>query len=442
MNILQRSPITHPQTRYLWYDIIDVFSTESTTRSLNMKRSGILSISFAVVLAAALFSLLAFWTTKDIGFNAAVSLCNAVETRLRFSCYRSNIERHYRGNLAGFLEKLKTDKKSFKFDSIFKNEKVSYAIFGTNCHTFYHAVGDFIAANTTLKEVDIKEALDYCPSTCTAGCTMGLYKRTALDSSFSIDLLRRFYNICREGERNQCAHEIGHLLQDKYFYSVLKTLDEISERAYDLKPEKRFQYVTTTTTDFNAPFEKCKDIISKNKLAQCYTGVGHNLFLFSEFSPEGYKSMFDECQKIPESNRDTCLSFFIYRIGINDGAAKFLSGKSEEGRRLCDNVIAIAGREDLKRHCYLGIGGGMGLFADSEFSSQEITEQQAPEVRRQLLYLAKLCDESEGDFTEYCLRGLWGTGFKKLYSSLKVSYDKIEQLIQKINAEDDFEVVG
>ena len=232
------------------------------------------------------------------------------------------------------------------------------------------------------------------------------------------------------------------MVQEKYFDSILKSLDEISGREYRLEPEVDYQYVTVTTTDFNAPFEECKKITSENKWAQCFTGIGHNLFLFSEFSPDGYKSMFDECNKIAELNKDDCISFLIYRIGINEGATRFLSGKLDEGNKVCSDTVAIAGRANLKHHCYIGIGGGIGLFADSEFASFQITEKNTDNLKSPLMSLANLCERSEDEFIDYCLRGLWGTGFKKLYSGLNVYHERMEQVILQIDGENDFEVVG
>lgn len=407
-----------------------------------MRYINIKLISFIIIFISLFFTFLAFQAKENTKFLGSVSKCNSAESSWRFSCYRSVIDKYHKGNLAGLLTELRADK-HLKLDSIFsKKEEVSYAIFGTNCHTFYHAVGDFIAVDADSRGIDVKAALNSCPSTCTGGCVMGLYKRVALENNFSSDLLKRFYNICRGGERNQCSHEIGHVLQDKYFSSILKPLDELSEKEYGLKPEREYRYVTSATIDFDAPFEECREIIPENKWAQCFTGIGHNLFLFSEFSPDGYESMVNECNKIAGHNKDECLSFLIYRIGINKGATKFLSDKFDEGRKVCADTVAVTGREDLKHHCYVGIGGGIGLFADSEFASLEINEKNTSDIEKQLMYLANLCDGSEGEFINYCLRGLLGTGFVKLYSSLNVYHEKIEQVILEIDAENDFEVVG
>lgn len=369
-------------------------------------------------------------------FPNDISKCNSTETRLRFSCYRSTIERYYHNNLTGLVNRLKDDK-GLVLDSTAKGDEVSYAIFGTNCHTFYHAVGDFIAE--TAPNNDIKTNLDYCSSTCTAGCTMGLYKRTALENNFDTALLKKFYNICRENERNQCTHEIGHLLHDKYFYSILKVLDNISYQEYGLKQPKEYKYVTEATNDLNAPFEECKEIVPENKLAQCFTGIGHNLFLFSEFAGS-YKPILDECTKIPDTNKDNCFAFLIYRIGINEAATKFLSNKFADGNKVCDDVVALINRKDLKSHCYLGVGGGLGLFMDSEYGSAKIDENSAPQVKERLTNTLKLCDNAEKGFKDYCLRGLWGTGFKKLYKNLNLYDEDLEKLIPELD--NDFEVVG
>ena len=122
--------------------------------------------------------------TKAV-FSEDIRQCNFIEKELRFSCYRSIIEKHYKGNLEKFLGKIENDT-----PLIFKGKDTSYAIFGTNCHTFYHAAGDFIATNNI--ESDIQSALNLCSLACTDGCMMGLYKRIALQNGFSTNLLKEF----------------------------------------------------------------------------------------------------------------------------------------------------------------------------------------------------------------------------------------------------------
>ena len=321
------------------------------------------------------------------------------------------------------------------------NGKISYAIFGTNCHTFYHAAGDFMA---TYSNESVQKILDLGPTTCTNGYTMGVYKRLALKNHYATDTFKEFYKVCKKGAENQCAHEIGHVLHDKYSYSVLKTLDNISSEDYQLAYPQKYDYVTfdkNTAENLDKPFEECKKIMpDENKLAQCFTGVGHNLFLFAEFSKDHYKAVFDECENVSETNRDECYGFLVYRIGINEAGTKFLSKDFEGGRKVCDEIAERAKRPELKEHCYRGIGGGIGLFVDSEYALTEINEKNLFSIKNQLLGYLKLCENSDREFVNSCFAGLFGTKFAKFYDLLKIYYEKIEQL--RPSWDSDFEVVG
>lgn len=385
--------------------------------------------------------LLIFISKKQNDFSSQIRQCNAVETNFRFSCYRAVIDNFYKGDMKGFAKELKNHR-SLSFEASYTNNgKVSYAIFGTNCHTFYHAAGDFFA---TYSNEDLKTILNYGPTTCTNGYVMGVYKRLALKGHFSTDLLKRFYKVCKVGAENQCAHEIGHILDDKYSYSILKTLDEITTSKYHISYPQRYNYVVFQNKiqpDLDKPFEECKALMpDENKLAQCFTGIGHNLFLYSEFAKDGYKSMFSNCSKISEKNKNDCYAFLIYRIGINESAARFLSHDFEEGRKVCNNVVALADQPNLMEHCYRGIGGGIGLFVDSEYALADINEMNVEKIKGQLLDYLKLCEQSDDKFVDSCFAGLFGTKFAKFYDLLKINYDKIEEL--KPNWDSDFEVVG
>ncbi len=398
-----------------------------------------LAIFFLVI--AVLPLLILAVNKKKATFTSTVSECSKTATNLRFSCYRGTIEKYYRGDLKGFTAELKKEH-DLSFEAYDSQVNVSYAIFGTNCHTFYHAAGDFVA---TYSDEDVKTILSYGPSTCTNGYTMGVYKRIALKNHFSTDTLKEFYRVCKKGAENQCAHEIGHNLHDKYSYSILKILDGITTSQYHVSYPQKYDYVTfqsSTQADLNKPFEECKALMpDKNKLAQCFTGIGHNLFLYSEFSKDGYKSMFSECSKTNQENKSNCYGFMIYRIGINEVATKFLSHEFSQGRKICDGVVAqVGGQADFKEHCYKGLGGGIGLFIDSEYALTDINEKNLATVKKQLIEYLKLCEESEGKFVNSCFAGLFGTKFAKFYDLLRIDYKKIDELRPFWSS--DFEVVG
>lgn len=375
-------------------------------------------------------TLLYFLKDREEDLYDRVYQCNSVAPELRFSCYRSEIEKYYKGSIKNFINNTENNPLSFK------SGDSSYAIFGTNCHTFYHAIGDFIGEN--VNSSDISSSLSLCPLSCTSGCMMGLYKRTALKNNFSTGLLKDFYDFCRTEEKDSCAHEIGHLLNDKYTYSILRILDELSEKEYGL-PRQSYNYITFEVTNFSAPFEECEKLVPKEKLDKCFTGIGHNLFIFSEFSKDGFKSMFKECEKVEDSHRDDCFAFLIFRIGINEVAPRFLSGKPEEGNRICDEVINMT-KQKLEFHCYTGLGGGIGLFIDSEYSSFKINAENIIGIKQNLLNFAKLCEKAKTNFTDNCYAGLFGTRFGKLYDEFDIYDEKLESILSKINK--DFVVVG
>src|SRR5581483_11806656 len=210
-----------------------------------------------------------------------------------------------------------------------------------------HAVGDFIA--TTKPSSPLPELVKYCPSTCTSGCIMGLYKRVALQNKYAESTMKEFSKDCPSDSTAQCSHEIGHNLHDKYTYAILKLVDGISKDKYYLTQPENYQYVTTTDPNLDAPFDDCKKLVSEDQLPYCFTGIGHNMFLFAEFSKDGYQSSFDECAGLDPSHQSDCYAFLIYRIGINDAATKFLSGKAEAGNALCDSAVAMSKRPDLKK---------------------------------------------------------------------------------------------
>ncbi len=361
-----------------------------------------------------------------------VSDCDKVAKELRFSCFRSAVDKYYQGKPADETYSLQS-----KLN--FHSDDTSYAIFGTNCHTYYHALGDYIATHSPT-EPDPADKLSACPQDCTSGCTMGLYKRLALENNYALPYIKNLYDICRDGEGPQCSHEIGHILHDKYTTAVLKTLDEISLKDYGLKQSKDYIYTSLNSADLNRPFEDCKAIVKKDDLGYCYSGIGHNLFLYSEFSPGGYKAQFDECGKIAATNRDSCLSFLLFRIGINGASPDFLSNKFDEGNKICDDAAVLINRPDLVKHCYRGLGGGIGLFIDSE-NSTSAPASSLEEIK--LLDRAALCDQVPSEFIDTCYAGVLGTRFKDLYLNFKYKYPPIDKVLGPIEKSGDSnKVVG
>ncbi len=399
---------------------------------------------FQTVLILCFLALIAFGTLKlvnkkpidiNIAFAQAIDICNTSPANYRFSCFRSALEKHYGSHDITTLAQAIHDNKGVSFTSA----DSSYAIFGTNCHTFYHALGDFIATKGAGQ--DVGALLKDCSLSCTGGCVMGLYKRTALDNSYSTELLKHFWDVCPKDAKHQCTHEIGHVLHDKYTYSVLKPIDELSAREYALALAKDYKYTTFERADLDTPFEDCKKIVPEEELAYCYTGIGHNMFLFSEFNDKGYQSSFDECNRLQDvENKNSCLDFLVFRVGINDAAVKFLSGDFDAGRKVCEDVVVGSTRSDVKQHCYKGIGGGIGLFLESEFSNLTVTPENIERVRENVMKHIDLCEASIEEQKLNCYKGLFGTRVKKFYKELNLTNDIVEKLLPQIS--DGFEVVG
>lgn len=383
--------------------------------------------------------ILLLYQKSQNSFLTDIENCNDAASEIRFSCYRAMMEKYYAGNPEELSELLRSDTK-LSFESTFaKGDSVTYAIFGTNCHTFYHAVGDFIAIH--VKNKSVAENLSYGSNICTSGYMMGLYKRTAIISKFSEEIMSEFFEDCGQFGTHQCAHEIGHILHDKYTYSILKILDNLTERKYGLKPIEDYKYITLAEQDLNAPFEDCRNLVPEEEYSYCYTGIGHNLFLFAEFSSEGFKSVFDECEnKTYEQNKEDCYAFIIYRIGINEAAPRILSNKIPEGLKVCADAISLSQDPNLKKHCYLGIGGGIGLYVDSEFAGFKIDDNTKKDAIKRLNQLIAYCKQVDDDQIDNCIAGLFGTPFKKYYQNLKVNNERAEKVLKEINK--DFQVVG
>ena len=391
-------------------------------------------LSLAIVLgivASVVLTLHARRNDSKHKFATVVKHCNAAASELRFACYKSALENYYHDTLPDLRRWVGSN----RYLS-FKGTDNSYAIFGTNCHTFYHAVGDSIAERG--QGQDSATLVNYCPNTCTSGCVMGLYKRTALINNFETPILEHLWDVCPIGSEHQCTHEIGHILHDKYVFSILRILDDLGVKTYGLE-QKTYNYQRTEKPNLNAPFEECKKIVPEEERAYCYTGVGHNLFLFSQFATRGYATLFKECESAA-TNKDACYDFLIYRIGINDAATQFLSYQFDAGRKVCDDAATLSARSTAKKHCYLGIGGGIGLFLDSEYTNQTITPQNIGAIRKDVLDHIDLCEQSEEEYRTECYKGLLGTRVKKLYAELNLHHLIIEKVLT--DSDDSFEVVG
>lgn len=399
---------------------------------LTPKGRSVLVVGVALVVGAAILaspvSPLSARNTDQV-FAGAVESCNTAPKEERFSCYRAAIETRFKGEIPNDAVVRK--------NLSFKSDDFSYAVFGTNCHTFYHAYGDYVGTKLNSKEV--VDALSSGSTDCTSGFVMGLIKRASLKEGFSTEFLKQLFDECPQDSLNQCAHEVGHVLHDKYVSSILSPLDDITWKKYGLRASSDYQYVTYSEPNLDAPFEECRKIVTKKEvLPQCYTGIGHNLFLVAEFSHDNFQAEFDACNKISRDNRDSCLGFLIFRIGINNSAPHFLAGRTSEGTKVCDDVISRLGREDLKYHCYIGIGGGIGLFLDSEY---DLTSDLSAETEIRLLEKATLCDRVEFRFIDNCYRGLIGTPFRNIYKNFKYKYPKIDEILGPADV-NSFQVVG
>lgn len=367
-----------------------------------------------------------------------ISECNSLPPEFRFPCYKNELQKYAKDNPADFVD---TAEKLVKYTHL--DNTSDYAIFGTNCHTFYHAVGDMLAEN--YYEDNLKSLKSLCPLTCTSGCMMGLYKRTALIANYSNDVLKSFEEYCLNEESNQCAHEIGHILDDKYTYSILNPIDKIYFEKYDIKSSRAYNYATFHSPNLSLAFEDCKKIIvAEKEELQCFTGIGHNLFIFSEFSKDNYKSVFEDCDRLEGGNKENCFKFLIFRVGINEAAPRFILGKYEEGDKVCDDIVGLSNNKSFYLDCYTGIGGGIGLYMEAEFSqlymNNTALDENFLQGVQQLITIAHLCDQSKTEFINYCYAGLLGTKFRKLYEKSNVFDRKIQSIIPRIDK--GFEVVG
>ncbi len=394
-----------------------------------------LFVSAGLVVAFGMATFLFLSTPRSL--EASIALCQEKSTKEeRFSCFRRALEEYWKNEP---VEEYVHDVE--KLPLVFKNAgEAAYAIFGTNCHTFYHALGDFAAAHS--EGMSLKDLFDAGSADCTAGYMMGLHKRMALMHNYSDDIMRSLYETCSARKPkivHSCAHEIGHTLHDKHFMPILSLLDPMTEGRRLALPAE----FAPSSIDLRAPFEDCRRLLPETEWPYCYTGVGHNMFLFGEFNPQGFMGEMRSCDSIDESgDKENCYAYIIYRIGINYGGPLLVQSKVVEGIKVCEDIVAVPppGKEDYREHCYLGVGGGIGLYLDSEYLSQEpSSEQDVLGLKQALMSYARLCENVPTGYVETCFRGLFGTNFKNAYEKYRLSHPILDKIFPDVK---DYRVVG
>ncbi len=385
-------------------------------------------IAAVLLLAVAAASSYAYSASWKYQLRSRVTFCNTEAPHLRFSCYRAELEKVYDSNPL-YQENMRSfvnfvSDAGVKFRS--EDDDISYAHFGTNCHTFYHALGDTIG---TYGEGSITQLHALCPLDCTSGCAMGLHKRMALKSGFSDEENKEFYRACTDSEKHQCTHEIGHSLQDKNVSSILGVLDGLSEKYYGLAQPQTYTYTIKAKPDIDSAFGDCRRLLPSDEWEYCFTGVGHNFFLYSAFSEKNYKTQIDECMNVSAENRDPCLAYLLFRIGINEAAPKFLNGEYDAGKAICDDLVQSIGSRKLSNDCYKGIGGGIGLFLESELINYAPESLHTNEMKKRILDYGLMCKKvADKSLRQDCILGLLGTKFKNYYDMLVLYDPEIDEL--------------
>jgi len=362
--------------------------------------------------------------------------CGSVPKQERFSCFRAQLETSHRGdNLEGFMGRLNRLAPRFT-----KTGENSYAVFGTNCHTFYHALGDYAAMHSEGKSTEELVALG--DMRCAAGYVMGLFKRLTYENNYRGEYLSSMYRLCPSAEKNSCAHELGHDLHDKYTQPILALLDEITLEKYGVVLGSRAMR-EREEVDLTQPFEDCRTMLSEDAWPYCYTGIGHGMFLFGEFNPNGYMAELDGCASIADrEGQEECNEFLIYRIGVNYAAPLFLSSSFDEAEKVCEEATSrasVPNEMEYLEQCYLGVGGGVGLYVDSELLSVDPTVEEVPRLKEDLLRYARLCNRVPETYQDSCYLGLMGTNFLDAYLKFRMFDPTIERLVPYSG---NYEVVG
>jgi hypothetical protein len=392
------------------------------------------TIGILIVISIAAIALGLGWS-RAFSLEAKVHACATYPGEERFSCYRAAIEKNWnKKDLKAYITKLMDESITFE------NDERTYSINGTNCHTFYHAVGDFAA--TKGGEYTFLELLSLGTPRCTAAYAMGLYKRYAYDHDYPPGLAEEYYRECYIGSNHQCAHEIGHSWHDKYIESILPVMDKITEEKFGIAAPKAIREVHNP--DLKQPFEDCRKLLPENEWSYCYSGIGHSMFLFSAFNPGGYPAEIKRCDELSgKEDRAQCYRQFIYRVGANYVGPYFLRGQHDEGIKLCNEVIASVSDETLRAQnltaCYLGVGGGIGLYVESEFLHKDVPDEDVPRFRDELLSYVRMCEKVPREHQDTCFTGILGTTVKTAYIKYRMHHPVIERLIPIIG---DYQAVG
>lgn len=390
---------------------------------------------WTAILGALFCIALLYVYVSDSALSRAIQHCESTPVAERFSCFRVAIEKHHSGNdLSAYT--------AFVQERVYtKNDTGggAYAIFGTNCHTLQHALGDFVA--TKSEDIPPEEALRYGDGRCAGGFYMGFLKRYAYMHEYSNQSLSALYDACPHTAREECAHELGHALYDRHGQPVLGVIDTITKEKYNAAVDS--PTVSSATPNIRGAFSDCTTLLEKDLQPYCYTGIGHNMFLFGEIDEDGYIEQFEACENMEtQSERTQCQEFLMYRVGINYASPHFISGSYQDGIMTCENAVAQTNANDrdaLFAQCYIGVGGGIGLFVDSEFLASDETPEDIVALRDTLYAYADRCSAAPEQFVPDCFSGLLGTHFYDAYTKFRVYHPMLERIVPY---NDSFEVVS
>ena len=338
----------------------------------------------------------------DLGVSLKESVLNCLQSPQieRFSCYQRAIDNHYNNNLESYVSSIE-----FQVDEFFVDDVSNYGTFGTSCHTFYHAVGDFISRQVPLEDFD--QAVDLCSNNCTGGCLMGLYMRKGLQESYSTESLLSLKNYCIQDQETLCSHTLGHVYNDAYTGSNLKLIDEISKEKYEFELED-YSYDVTEHPSLSKAYGACRGLEDESLIYHCNIGVSHNLFLFLDFSEVGYGESAKSCSDLEEEvDQIRCSSGLAFRVGRNSVTRKFLDGDFQEGNSECSSVTKSVGREGVLENCYVGLGDGIGGTLISKYPDISLLDKDRKEdYIQQLSENISLCNNAASGYVNACFNGL------------------------------------
>jgi hypothetical protein len=245
--------------------------------------------------------------------------------------------------------------------------------------------------------------------------------------------LRDFFASCYPQSLEWCAHEIGHILYDASEEPLLPLVDAISERSYGVPP-------ATPPSVFRSdgrPFDMCREIVEEAWRDECFIGIGHNAFLFSEFDPEhtfvGHRA---RCMTLAEeADRPACEFSFMYRIGLHYGAPLFLVGRYDDALAVCQHAADEGNAENAHlRACYRGIGSGVGthLLAESALREESrVSLTLAPELAGTL----SMCNEAPPSYRDACYDGIVSRrGFAEAYERGMWRSDSINHALARLQS--------